>query len=84
MELEHEFSKWLVAIGDKEPGAVLKDENLTLAAMNWVHAQSSTAIDVAMKRGIPVGLVLDSTFLMGVTMGYLFREYLAQMEIRQL
>ena len=84
MKIEQEFSEWVQAMGSKKPPEVLSSENITMGAMNWIHAESVAAVDTAMKHGIPVSMVLDSTFLAGVQLGYLFREFLAQMEIHQL
>ena len=84
INIEHEFSKWLLELGEKDIPRVLANDDLTVAAMNWIHTESVSAIDMSIKRGIPVSIVLDQTFLGGVTAGFLFREFLAQREVLQL
>lgn len=82
--IEHEFSKWLINLQKEDVQAVLVSDDLTIAAMNLIHTESMSSIDSSIKRGIPVSIVLDQTFLGGVTAGFLFREWLAQQEIHQL
>lgn len=80
MKIEQEFSSWLVDVVKRDPEHILNTDKLTLEALAWIQEESTGAVDLAMKRGIPVVAVINSSFLAGVTIGFLFREWLNQEE----
>lgn len=79
-DIEKKFSEWIPKMLEKVPPAIVDTNDVTVGAMDAIHRESMAAVDAAYKQHMPAVALVDASVMAGITLGFLFREYLAQME----
>ena len=80
LDIDYAFSNWITKFNFDDSKAVLNTQKLTLEAINLIYGMSTDAVDRAVKTGTPITLMMNAAFMSGINIGFLYREYLAQME----
>ena len=80
LDIDYAFSNWITKVDFDDSKAVLNTQKLTLEAINLIYGMSTDAVDRAVKTGTPITLMMNAAFMSGINIGFLYREYLAQME----
>lgn len=80
VDLERELSTWITGMVNREHRPLFNPGRMTAEALSSIHATSMASVESGILQGAPAAAIVDGAFLAGLQFGFLFREYLAQME----